>query len=276
MSWTMNPKTFSAEVTIMGKARGVAFDGEALMIGDMSPQEAVTFLEALHVAATQKDKAQPAVAPADRKPAPASANSEMGVTAPKAPMQMVADAQVGITPAPAAATTSAVDPAAKPPRKPQPPLTDEQKAKRVAALAKAREVKAAKLAAGKPKAEVVNSEGPQEGSHTVETGLNAPVKPAAEEDDFAEEIAEDKAEQEAAKAASHTGDPAADSVHAAKLATLSKIGEVVSYLHDSGFHSVADKIALCGRVREQVPVLQRVPNLDERIGRAQEVMGLDG
>ncbi len=244
MSWTMKPKTFSAEVTIMGKPHVVAYDGDSLMIAELTATEALSLVDRLVGGDAVTAPALPAQAP-KAKAAPA--------VKPATPLATEVKA------------TAEVEPAADAPktRKPMPPLTEEQKAKRVAALAKAREAKAAK--AGQPKAQVVNTEAKAEGSKVVEPALAA--EPDADE--------EDPKEVAATQAANASGGPS-DQAHAGKLATLSKIGGVVSYLHDAGFHSVADKIAICGRVKDRVPVLQRVPNLDERIGRAQEVMGLDG
>jgi hypothetical protein len=62
----------------------------------------------------------------------------------------------------------------------------------------------------------------------------------------------------------------------AALADAAKLRDVVVYLHEKhGCKSARDVLALCTSLRERVPVLARITNLDERVLRTAELLGIE-
>jgi hypothetical protein len=143
----------------------------------------------------------------------------------------------------------------------------------------------AKVAESKPvrkKAAPVREEAPKVAEQPAEQpkAEDAPSVQESPSEPFPQtlaDLARDRIEGEArieerrkAKLAKNDGAVTPD---VATLATFTKFRDVVQHLLDSGV--VADDIAkVCDGIKEQVPLLQRIPNLEERVARTLEVMGV--
>jgi hypothetical protein len=57
-----------------------------------------------------------------------------------------------------------------------------------------------------------------------------------------------------------------------ELVTAKRLRQVVAYMLDNGIKKEEDIVAECLRIKDQVPAIQRVSNLPERIGRTLAVM----
>lgn len=58
------------------------------------------------------------------------------------------------------------------------------------------------------------------------------------------------------------------------LAKMTSLGEVVVYLYEKGHTTPEAVVAACNSVKDKVPLVGRVANLDERVRRSFEVKGL--
>jgi len=62
----------------------------------------------------------------------------------------------------------------------------------------------------------------------------------------------------------------------AQVVGAEKMRDLLEYLHANGFKTVASIVEECKRIKDKVPLLQRVANLDDRVVRACAVLGLGG
>ncbi len=58
------------------------------------------------------------------------------------------------------------------------------------------------------------------------------------------------------------------------LTNAKKLADVVNYLIDEGVSDPDDIKARCAELKERVPALSRIPNLDERIDRTLDVIDM--
>jgi len=58
-----------------------------------------------------------------------------------------------------------------------------------------------------------------------------------------------------------------------ELLTATRFHQVLGYFHAQGIRDPADLVAACERVKAQVPLLARVANIPDRVGRCLEKMG---
>lgn len=63
-------------------------------------------------------------------------------------------------------------------------------------------------------------------------------------------------------------------VDPAPLHSMTSLGEIVVHLYEKGMTSPDALVAECAALKEQVPLLGRITNLEERVRRAYEVKGL--
>lgn len=97
-----------------------------------------------------------------------------------------------------------------------------------------------------------NGKGPRPGGNVV----SFPPKPA-----------------EPAAAAPATPPPAGDETElVSKLATYRKLGDILAELHERGYTTFEQTLAICEKVQAQVPVLKTIPSLPDRIKRARDTM----
>jgi hypothetical protein len=101
----------------------------------------------------------------------------------------------------------------------------------------------------------------------VACGGCTPVPQVEEE---GKEQQDDTAEKPKPKAVALVADPKA----AKALHDMTSLGEVVVYLYEKGTVEVDALVAQCAALKEEVPLLSRIANLDERVRRAYEIKGL--
>lgn len=116
----------------------------------------------------------------------------------------------------------------------------------------------------------------------VRDDMNVAADPEATEAPPVEAAAEKpaakgaKGAQDAPKAKPKAEAPADDGELPEELSGAKKLRDVVSYFYDSGITDPEEIVARCVAVKDGVKVLARIKNVEDRVRRALDVLGLAG